>query len=111
MSINIERRSIFKKSDAKPTESRETCTILNAKDIENSLPPDLTKDPLGAVPDNHVEWRWRFFKIGNKKLVEISYLDGDTRIFKDYNGNSIEYDLQKEWDEYLVKTLYAYVKK
>lgn len=113
-----EKQSIFRKADerdATPSmtssaRSRETYTILNSKDLANSIPMSATTKCIQPLPSNYVEWRWRFFKIGDRKMVEVSHFDGNKRIFTDYNGNRIEYDMTNEWDKYVVRTLYAYAR-
>jgi hypothetical protein len=76
------------------------------------IPWSSTTPKKSVIPDNTIEWRWRFFNINNRKLIEISYLDSNNgkRIYTDYSGNKIEYDLDNKWDAYLTKILYAYAK-
>jgi hypothetical protein len=113
------KRSIFRKADDRrvvgsdvtsSSRARETYTVLSSKDLARSIPPAVTVEPLQSIPTGLVEWRWRFFKIGKRKLVEVSHFDGNKRIYTDYNGNKIEFEMNREWDQYLVKTLYAYAR-
>ena len=117
MMADRNKKSIFKRADIRQSESsttssvraRETYIVLSAKDLAKSIPQNATYNCLDPLPANCIEWRWRFFKIGDRKLVEVSHFDGNKRIYTDYNGNKIEYNMNDEWDRFLVKTLYAYV--
>ena len=116
---NAQNKSIFKAKTNYDTESctesvtdeNLTYTILNERLLKNSIPESATKKRLENIPDRTTEWRWRFFLFGQRKLVEISYLmKNNIRIYVDYNGNEIEYNLDSEWDKYVIATYYAYVK-
>lgn len=102
--------SIFKKSDAVDSVLHgEIYTVLDSVELLSSIPQNATsiKQP---ILDNQIEWRWRFFEIGSRKLIEISYTDvHDNRKFIDQMGEPITYNLDSEWDKFVVKTLYAYV--
>lgn len=92
-------------------ETNETCEtykILNIKDIEESIPKSTSSTRLSPIPPNVTEWRWRFFQIGQRKLIEISVYENNIRSYIDYNGNVITYDLDPSWDAFVTKTLYAY---
>ena len=85
-----------------------TNTVLSSKDILNTIPRSATTEKREDLTKT-VEWRWRFFNINGRKLIELSYLAPNCpRIYTDYMGNRIEYDLDEKWDAYVVKTLYAY---
>jgi hypothetical protein len=116
-------KSIFRKREIKYTEKNNPeknnseknqntsmCTILNSYDLNNMIPKSATTQRHNVIPNNTIEWRWRFFNINNRKLIEISYLDSNNnkRIYTDYTGNKIEYDIDCKWDVYLTKVLYAY---
>jgi hypothetical protein len=115
-------KSIFRKREIKYTEMKNSekhqnqnqntsiCTILNSYDLNNMIPKSATTQRQNVIPNNTIEWRWRFFNINNRKLIEISYLDSNNnkRIYTDYTGNKIEYDIDCKWDVYLTKVLYAY---
>ena len=92
-------------------ETNETCEtykIFNIKDIEESIPKSASSTRLSPIPPNVTEWRWRFFQIGQRKLIEISLYENNIRSYIDYNGNVITYDLDPSWDAFVTKTLYAY---
>ena len=89
-------------------QSCETYKILNIKDIEESIPKSASSTRLSPIPPNVTEWRWRFFQIGQRKLIEISLYENNIRSYIDYNGNVITYDLDPSWDAFVTKTLYAY---
>ena len=91
-----------------PNETCETYKILNIKDIEESIPKAASSTRLSPTPPNVAEWRWRFFQIGQRKLIEISLYENGIRSYIDYNGNVITYDLDPSWDAFVTKTLYAY---
>lgn len=108
------KKSIFKKMDDNPNSAdsnTNTHTILDSAELMEAIPKYATpsKQP---ILNNQIEWRWRFFEIGSKKLIEMSYADkSDKRIFIDHTGDPIFYDMDESWDKYVVKTLYAYVDK
>ena len=87
-----------------------TYTILD-KDILQNCIPSTAQEQRQKMSESMIEWRWRFYNINQRKMVEISYYDGEKRIYTDYNGNEIEYDENelKSWEQFIVKTLYAYV--
>jgi len=95
--------------------------VLSLQDILESIPKNASSEPspciLGggaATPDmdkTHTEWRWRFFNLNGRKLVEISKLSpGEDRIYMDNTGNWSTYSLKKDWDQYITETKYCYVK-
>jgi hypothetical protein len=84
--------------------------VLDKKYIESLIPEGASEKKIEILPKDVTEWRWRFFKIGERKLVEMSYYDGTNRIYVDSSGNMINYDLDPLWDKYVVKTLYCYFK-
>ena len=65
--------------------------------------PDLQK--------THTEWRWRFFDIKGRKLIEISKQNpNENRIYMDNMGKWISFTLDNSWDQYVVDIKYCYVK-
>lgn len=92
----------------------ETYTILDFKDITTNIPKNASKKRRSDNTNctDYVEWRWRFFNIEGRKMVEISYkTKNGSRIYTDYTGKTISYDLDSKWDVYVVNTLYAYTTK
>lgn len=92
------------------TSAQTDYCVLDRKYIESLIPEGASEKKLEVLPKDVTEWRWRFFKIGERKLVEMSYYDGVTRIYVDNSGNMINYDLDPLWDKFVVKTLYCYFK-
>jgi hypothetical protein len=119
---NQTKRNIFRKKEEQDTsseqitssnrrmQSQQPYTVLSSKDIASSIPQNASTTQLNKIPLNSVEWRWRFFKIGERKMVEVSFYDGQNRIYMDYMGNRIPFDMDNSWNQYVVKVLYAYVK-
>uniref|UniRef100_A0A6C0EET1 Uncharacterized protein n=1 Tax=viral metagenome TaxID=1070528 RepID=A0A6C0EET1_9ZZZZ len=82
----------------------------------------LTKEYLeGTIPDNCVneedknlasiatEWRWRFFKIGEKSVVEISKKKcNEEREYLNKYGQWVKSDIGNKYDNYITKVLYNY---
>lgn len=113
---NQKRKSIFEKVDAKNTinmtvPERTPQIVISSSELTKTIPENATTTPLNTIPDDVVEWRWRFFLIGERKLVEISYCDDHERIYVDKTCKRITYDMDSYWDKFLVKTYYAYVPK
>ena len=117
----IKPKSIFRKRDITEIENSEvekskqnisTCVILDSHDLNNMIPESATPLKRNVIPNDTIEWRWRFFNINNRKLIEISYLNSNNnkRIYTDYTGDKTEYDIDSKWDIYLTKVLYAYAK-
>lgn len=106
----MNKRSIFKKSDAKDSKVYDgTCTVLDSADLMASIPQNASPNKQ-IIAQKQIEWRWRFFEIGSRKLIEMSHADiNNNRTFIDQIGEPISYDLDPEWDKFVVKTLYAYV--
>lgn len=110
----VPKASIFSKSkdEAKTSDAKtrtETYTILNYNDIVSNIPKSASTQKRDHA--DCIEWRWRFFDIAGRKMIEISYTVPDgRRIYTDYTGQIIQYDLDPKWDAYVTQTLYAYAK-
>ena len=93
-------------------ENNESCMVLSIQDIMKSIPPSATKSPSQHMQQTHTEWRWRFFDLRGRKLIEISMMHPKSkRVYMNNTGSWTEYTLGKEWDEFLVDTRYCYVEK
>jgi hypothetical protein len=120
-SSTVSHKSIFKKSYESTDDNKNktranteasTYTILNSNDLMRSIPQTATtkKKNMNQCTDNSIEWRWRFFNINGRDMIELSYATlSSKRIYTDYMGNKIEYELDDSWDKYVVQTLYDYV--
>ena len=60
-----------------------------------------------------MEWRWRYYDINSRKMIEISRKEPDKkRIFIDSAGKWINnYVLDTTWDKYIVSEKYIYVQE
>ena len=100
-------------NDNTNTNNYDESIILKKSDIIDSLPNGASTYKMENIELGTIEWRWRFFNIDGRKMIEISYEDGKKRIYTDRKGNRIEKnnEIDTFWDKYLVKILYAYVKE
>lgn len=86
--------------------------VLSLQDIIKSIPQNANKTPSTELQKTHTEWRWRFFDLRGRKLIEISKMaPGTNRVYMDNRGKWTEYSLKKEWDKFIVDTRYCYVQK
>ena len=85
---------------------------MSLNDIIKSIPPNSIKRPNTYLQTSHTEWRWRFFEIKGRKLVEISkkHPNGE-RIYMNNMGKWISnLELNDNWDQFLTDTKYFYGK-
>lgn len=88
----------------------ESYMVLSLQDIITSIPQNAISLPSDELQKTHTEWRWRFFDLLGRKLIEISKMPKNrNRVYMDNKGQWTEYTLKKEWDKYLVDTRYCYV--
>jgi hypothetical protein len=86
--------------------------VLSLQDILNSIPESATRTPSFELQQTHTEWRWRFFDLRERKLIEISKMEPKLkRIYMDNQGKWTEYTLKKEWDNFMVDIRFCYVQK
>lgn len=98
--------------DQDDNENDESYMVLSLQDIIKSIPTTATKTPSHDLQQTHTEWRWRFFDLRGRKLIEISKMTpGSKRIYMDNRSKWTEYTLKKEWDKFVVDTRYCYVEK
>lgn len=89
----------------------EFITILDLKDIVQSIPQTATKQPDSNLSKTCVEWRWRFYNINNRKMIEISKKEPNKeRIYMNNSSKWTEYNLDDSFDKFIVDTHYCYVK-
>ena len=101
-----DENSIFIKQSEVPKPEKKLCY----QTIIDSLPDPNFKEPNLQWRTKAVEWRWRFYKIGDKKVVEMSFLEPNSneRIYVDKNNNYIKSTISNEYDNYLVEEYYFY---
>jgi hypothetical protein len=88
-------------TDAKP--------VLLLEHINRSIPPTATTKPDPRVAMTHTEWRWRFFEIGERKLVEISKKEpNQPRQYIDASQQWVEQTVDEQLDKWVVRVLYCY---
>jgi len=86
--------------------------ILSKDYIYKSIPKTALDKPDLKLKDNHIEHRWRFFNIHNRKLVEISVKHPNKeRKYINSLGEWIVYNLDNRWDIYLTSVKYYYTNK
>lgn len=90
----------------------ESSISLSLDDIIKSIPPNATIHPNEHLRSTHTEWRWRFFEMKERKLVEISKKTPDSdRIYMNNTGKWISnFELEGNWDKFLTDTRYFYGK-
>lgn len=58
-----------------------------------------------------IKWRWRFMKLNNKSIVEISYKypHEEKRIYFNKHGNWVHREVPKIYNQFVEKIAYYYV--
>jgi hypothetical protein len=85
--------------------------ILSLNEILDTIPKTASNKFLPHLHKTHTEWRWRFFDIKGRKLIEISKQNpNENRIYMDNMGKWISFTLDNSWDQYVVDVKYCYVK-
>lgn len=85
--------------------------VLSKKEIINSIPQPVFKNRDQNLSKINIEWRWRFFKIPNKKneVVEISYKHPDQkRKYINQLGEWVEKEISSEFDQFVIDEYYHY---
>jgi hypothetical protein len=106
----IPNYNIFVKHKNKKTGENQILTYTNIREI---IPNDSLSYPIKNWQKYYSkEWRWRIIKIGNKKIVEISYkiYNNDNRIYFDKCGNWKENMDTDLFSEYEIEIYYYYTK-
>ncbi len=84
--------------------------ILDINDIMRTIPNNAMTKPDRELEKTHTEWRWRFFDVKGRKLIEISKKHlCDDRMYVDNRGSWIHHSNTNEWDKFVVNTMYHYV--
>ena len=92
---------------------------LNYKDILESIPEDKYENEQEELKKDHLCWRWRFLKISDKQIVEISIttpetIDDNGHVipsaikYIDKYGKWVNHDIDKSFDKYVVKQYFYY---
>lgn len=121
----IETKNISKKSlamgvsdDEKnaPTNSNENveeCLKLSIQDIIKVIPTGTVDKPNSDLIDTHTEWRWRFYDINGRKLIEMSCkYPNKPRSFMNNKGEWSDDTNESEltlFNKFVTKTSYYYV--
>ena len=85
--------------------------ILSLDDIKRSIPEESFKIPRPDLLKTHTEWRWRFFNIEGRQLIEISKLEpNNERVYVDNTSKWTKCTLDASWEKYIVNERYCYVK-
>lgn len=86
--------------------------ILSYNEIIESIPKTATDKSDDKKKLKYTEWRWRFFNLNGRKLIEISKKQPNkARMFVDNNGEWIDEfkaDKLDTWCKYLIETKYYY---
>jgi hypothetical protein len=98
-------------SDIDDTNIETQYMILSLDEILDTIPKNASNKFLPHLQSTHTEWRWRFFDIQGRKLIEISKQNPNkNRIYMDNMGKWVSDTLDNSWDQYVVDVKYCYVK-
>ena len=79
-------------------------------DVKKTIPENSVERPIENNTDK-IEWRWRFMKLEDDPVVEISKKSpGEKRLYF-YRGDWVERNIDTYFDKYVVKEFYLYSKK
>lgn len=97
-------------SDTNANNSDDDNFVLHIEDIKKQIPANSTSKENTNLQKTHTEWRWRFFNVNGRKLIEITrkYPNKD-RDYIDNTGKWIKYVLDNCWDKYVIQTNYYYI--
>ena len=91
--------------------SHDQCEmILDINDIMKTIPNNAINKPDCELGKTNTEWRWRFFNVKGRKLIEISKKNPNhERMYVNNTGSWINYnDISNKWDKFLVRVAYHY---
>ena len=93
----------------KQSEIPKTKCKLSYDSIIENIPEPHFKSRIPANKDL-IEWRWRFYNINNKKIVEISYYNPKTneRTYINSKGEYVKRDIPKELEVFIIEEYYYY---
>jgi hypothetical protein len=97
--------------DRDVSDNTQYLTILSLDDIKKCIPNTASNIYNPELLNTHSEWRWRFFNIDGRRLVEISRKEPNKqRLYVDNTSKWTTYTLDKSWDIYVVDVRYYYTK-
>lgn len=108
-SIFVKQTEIKKNNNGNNNNNNDN--VLSKNEIIKSIPKPFFQKEDSILSQINIEWRWRFFKIPNKKneVVEISYKHPNKkRKYINSSGEWVERDIGKEFDQYIVEEFYHY---
>jgi hypothetical protein len=106
MSNIFEENKLDSISDNTAAEPDNKLTIDN---INKSIPTHAINEQNIELLKTHIEHRWRFFNINNRKLVEISVKHPDKdRLYVNSSGSWINFNLDPKYDVYVTSAKYCY---
>lgn len=104
--------------DSEDNTNLDTYIVLSFNDIIQSIPKNSVKIQNPDLWITHTEWRWRFFDLNGRKLIEISKLPQSSasgyptkRLYMDNTGKWSESTLKGYWDQFLVDSWFYYVQE
>lgn len=108
MNDDNDKNIFIKRSSLPPAEHKVS---LDA--ISESIPTvNVHEQPQYHLRKNKTEWRWRVFKLDDRKFIEISTLKpNNPRRFVDKYGKWVDYQMDPEFDKYVDKEVYYYADK
>ena len=80
--------------------------------IMETIPETKTKIKIDNWQKKYTtEWRWRFFDLKGRKLIEISKMEPNKeRMYMENTGKWIKYTLvSPAWDRFLIESKYCYI--
>lgn len=86
---------------------------LSIDEIKKTIPPNAINQPRPDLITTHTEWRWRFFNINGRKLIEMSCKHPNKpRTFMDISGIWSITDENEliEFEKFIQQQSYYYVK-
>ncbi len=101
-------KNIFVQKQASETSESQQ---MSADKIKELIPPNCLPKPDLQLQQIKTEWRWRFYKIDSKIIVEMSYKEiNSDRLYLNKNGEWITGDINtiNSYAKYIVKELYYY---
>lgn len=96
------------------TDNTDQETKITYTNIMEIIPPNSLNKPLVNWQTMYkTEWRWRFLKFSDKKVVEISYTTNtfNKRIYYNKFGQWVERNEESMFDKYVIEQYYYYTKE
>jgi hypothetical protein len=107
---SVNNRNIVMEKMSK-TNERDNGIRLKNEDIYKLIPKGASDKENIELAKTNEEWRWRFFNINGRKMVEMSRKKPNSnRIYINQNGELYDYKMSNEWDKYVTKIIYYYAK-